>query len=100
MEGTPDLAEMVKMIMGNPELMAQISTIASKSNPPKDEPRVEEKEDSPISQEPPRTEFRGDKKGNRSRLVSAMKPYLSENRARAIESMLVVADILDGMKRG
>lgn len=100
MEGTPDLATMVKLIMDNPTIMEQISAMTGKraesEQPP--EPTVEERADARPSEistpEPQRSEA-----SNRSRLISAMKPYLSENRARAVESMLMVADILGGMKR-
>ena len=100
MEGTPDLATMVKLILDNPTIMEQISSMAGKrseSEPSADiaaEERTDTRPTEISAPEPQRSEA-----SNRSRLISAMKPYLSENRAKAVESMLMVADILGGMKR-
>ena len=42
----------------------------------------------------------GRKRSNRGRLLGSLKPYLSEKRASAIDTMISVADILDAMKGG
>ena len=38
------------------------------------------------------------KRSNRSQLLCAFKPYVSGERAKAIDSMLAIADILDMMR--
>jgi hypothetical protein len=97
MEGTPDLAKIVGAIMENPALMEQISSIAKGST--EKEPR--EAEDTPKTEQTAAVKEEpapAPKQSDRARLLRAMKPYLSESRARALDSMLVVADILDGMR--
>ena len=95
MEGTPDLASLVSAIMENPSLVEQISALAkstaSAPEPVADhaEPTVTQAQEIPVAQ--PR-------KKDRTQLLKAMKPYLSEGRARALDTMVMVADILEGMK--
>ena len=96
MEGTPDLASLVSAIMENPSLVEQISALArSTASAPEApavqdaEPTVSEKAEKPTA--PPRAK-------HRTQLLKPMKPYLSEGRARALDTMVMVADILEGMK--
>ena len=100
MDGTPDLATMVKLIMDNPTIMEQISAMAGKRSESEPSANIasEERADARTSEISTPVSQRSEA-SNRSRLISAMKPYLSENRAKAVESMLMVADILGGMKR-
>ncbi len=87
--------------MQNPSLIAEISDLV-KSNeaggPAEPEMQVsEEKKDEAekvMATEKPSVPI---KRARRKELLNAMKPYLSENRRSAIDSMSSILDILDVM---
>jgi hypothetical protein len=95
-----DLSRIVNLIMENPKLIEEIKSIAktdteSEENristdalPEKSEETVSETEESPS--ERPR-----DSKKRRNELLAALKPYVSKERSRAIDTMISIADILD-----
>ncbi len=93
----PDLSKVVSMIMENPSLVAQISEMArgmpSESTPESTEPN----ETAPAVAEAP---SRPRSSSNRSRLLGAMKPYLSKERGRAIDTMISIVEILEMTKGG
>lgn len=99
-----DLGKVVSLIMENPALIEQISALA-KQSPTQTEPKAEVSTEKPTEQvayqeEIPKatyTEAQGIK-STRSQLLGALKPYLSKERARAIDSMISIVDILDMMK--
>ena len=96
----PDLGKIISLIMENPKLIEEISSLAKGENEKKatpvlkESPPVEVKEEAPASAAPIQT------RRGRGELLSLLKPYLSEKRASAIESMLSVTDVLKMMKRG
>ena len=96
MSDTPDLSRIVNLIMENPSLIAEISALAkgdkesSESTADAPKPEAEAPASLPIFDAPVLT--RNEK---RQRLLSAMKPYLKDERSRAIDSILSVAEILD-----
>ena len=94
MSGTPDLSGIINLIMQNPALIEQISALA------KQKPEVE----ADITEEEPTSEQTATitdvrptppPKSNRRDLINAMKPYLSENRQIAIDSMSSILDVID-----
>ena len=99
-----DLSRVVNLIMENPRLIEEISALAkgggateTKKNEKDEEARTEV-----ITKEEPAsastyTEARP-QRSRRGELLGAMKPYLSKERAKAIDSMLTIVDILDMMK--
>lgn len=92
MADTPDLSRVINMIMENPSLVAQISAMAngiSEDKPPEDAPSETA---TPVIAEAQAPERHG---SNRARLLSAMKPYLSKERGRAIDTMISIAEILE-----
>ena len=101
MSEMPDLGKIVSLIMENPELISKIQGLANGGGdnntptPPADvQAEVAKEASTPI-------EVQGSSFGareKRNRLLGAMKPYLSSERAKAIDSMMSVADILDMMK--
>ena len=102
MSNTPDISRLVGLIMENPQLVEQISNLArAESNDNKESSeKVNANESTTVITEPaPSSDFER-KNSTRGELLRAMKPYLSESRGRAIESMLSIAGILDVMKRG
>ena len=97
MSDTPDLGKIVSLIMENPDLIARIQGLAKgeeAKEPPKPQ-RVEAEVATPMEASRPATI---DTKEKRNRLLCAMKPYLSSERAKAIDSVMSVAEILDMMK--
>lgn len=104
-EATPDLGRIVSLIMENPKLIEEISNMAKGrgadgSVPSENSAISEEKEavgavaDTAASPEIPTRSHEGK---NRSKLLGALKPYVSRERAQAIDSMLSIVEILDAM---
>lgn len=100
-DGKTDLAGLVSAIMEHPDLIEQISRLAGGGSTPEEKSEestapVEAPEEKvpraePVFSQPSRDE-------RRSRLLYALKPYLSEKRARAVDSMLTFGEIFDMMK--
>ena len=98
-----DLSKIVNLIMQNPELIEQIKRLGEKNEgapTPEDkdtstyEKESEEKEDVPTGAAIEKMHGRT----RRRELLCALKPYVSEERGRAIDSMMSIADILDVMR--
>ena len=96
MESTPDLSRIVNLIMQNPELIEQISALAKSDQTEEAHTEEEIKEDvetvADVSNTPKR-----DMRSHRHELLSAMKPYLSDGRRSALDSMSSILDIIDVM---
>ena len=102
MSDTPDLSKIVSVIMQNPALISEIAALANqtKTPPPEQtqdpeiaEETVAETVAAPERQSTPRA------RAHRKELLSAMKPYLSESRRGALDSMSSILDIIDVMIR-
>lgn len=101
-----DIGRIVGLIMENPQLIEQISNLAhQKSDTPhtenKAEPQMEHissEEKSAQASVPPTYLANDPTRGNRTQLLGALKPYVSEQRAKAIDSMISIADIIDMMR--
>ena len=97
----PDLSRIVGLIMENPRLIEEISSLMKKDaesgeDSPSDVAELPEitgkaAEDAPPSDTAERAQ-------RRSRLLGALKPYLSKERARAIDSMISISEMIDLMK--
>ena len=81
--------------MENPSLIAEISNLVKKEEP--SEPTETTTEVKPEISAPASVSIPS-AKSNRTQLLGALKPYLSEPRAKAIDSMMTIADIIDMMK--
>ena len=97
-DGTPDISRIIKLIMDNPKIIEEIGDmVKSEGKAPTEEavteasPKEAETVAIPTDVNP--------KSKNRRDLLYAMKPYLSEKRARAIDSMLSVAEVFTMLKR-
>ena len=100
MEATPDLSRIVGLIMQNPELIEQISSLAKESSKEEDNEVLEDKREKEVNEIPASVDIentRDDSRRRRRELLLAIKPYLSENRRTAIDSMSSILDILDVM---
>lgn len=108
MADTPDLSKIIGLIMENPDLIARIQGLAKGEASSTEEAKetavisdgastVEAPEANEGKAIPANSDYYGPKE-RRSKLLYAMKPYLSTERAKAIDSMLSVAEILDMMR--
>lgn len=99
MAGNPDISRIISLIMENPQLVEQISNLA-KGDSQQATPEVSSEEVQTVSVSADPSLDLDRKNNTRTQLLRAMKPYLSESRGRAIDSMLSISGILDAMKRG
>lgn len=97
-----DLSKIVGLIMENPGIIAQISELVRKGEP---EPSEEMTEPNPITEQTRPTEQapaaaapRESQRERRAALLCALKPYVSEKRAQAIDSMLTITEMIELMK--
>lgn len=93
--GEADLSKIVGLIMENPSLIAEIKALAEKEGgdaPKPDGPKEEPKAviASNETAAPPRSK--------RRELLSALKPYLSDERCKAVDQMISLGEILDMMR--
>ena len=107
MAETPDIGKIIGLIMENPSLIAEISALArrdgrdaadaasERETASKSEVTSVEADEPAVTSTPTENPARI----NRHRLLSAMKPYLSEGRCRAIDQMTSLGEILDAMRR-
>ena len=102
---TPDLSRIVGLIMENPKLIEEISSLVKNDSQSINNTeaitatpevnRENQMEETPILT----TKVDSARKKNRSELLSAFKPYVSTERAKAIDSMISIANVLDAMRR-
>ena len=85
--------------MQNPTLIEQIKSLADEKSVEKNEVETvaeEPRDTSPEETTAPRND--GGNKSKRRELLSALKPYLSNERSHAIDAMMSISDILDRVK--
>ena len=93
MADSVDLSKLVGLIMEDPELIEKISALAKSE----EKNGGVSKKEAPVLATP--TAVSSTKESNRARLMSAIKPYLSESRARAVDTILSVSEVF-GMIKG
>ena len=103
-----DLSKIVNLIMENPKLIEEIKNLsAEKGEPEALKPNNEEAKTSSENSESltsAAVTYDGSGSANginrirRKDLLLALKPYVSEERGRAIDSMMSIADILEMMR--
>ena len=99
-ERAPDLSRIVNLIMENPKLIEEISHLAdAKSQSEEDDAPVRNESEYTAAQVDMKSEGASDTRGRRQMLLSAIKPYLSKERAGAIDSMMSIVDIIEVMKQ-
>lgn len=99
----PDLSRIVNLIMENPKLIEEIKNLSSSENDSEEKGAVTEvvAEEAQTATETASSGAVRNESLNRIRrkdLLCALKPYVSEERGRAIDSMMSIADILDMMR--
>lgn len=104
--GFSDVSRIVSLIMENPKLIEEISNLARQSEsgeaPASDGAREEENatatptsSEATVASAPLPPQHRA---APRAQLLCALKPYVSKERANAIDSMLTISEILDMMR--
>ena len=101
-----DIGRVINLIMENPQLIEQISSLAKQSSPSVEAPAEDARENDVVTPKEeatptiaaPTYRSSGHSRGNRAQLLGALKPYVSEERAKAIDSMISIADILELMR--
>ena len=98
-----DISKIISLIMENPDIIEKIKSLSQSSEAPqseaenRDEARVNEDTSevkASVDREPG-----ADLKSRRKHLLFALKPYLSSERAKAIDSMVSISDILEIARR-
>ena len=99
-----DISKIVGLIMQNPSLIEQIKNLADSGGEEAnttpieaDAAENESPEGEAAVQSTPSVNTVGTK-SKRRELLSALKPYLSEERSHAIDAMMSISDILDMVK--
>ena len=94
-----DLSKIVGLIMENPKLIEEIRNLSSRASngesPPGEEealPRTSSESDAAVAPAENTARLK------RRELLSALKPYVSEGRGKAIDSVMSIVDILDMMR--
>ena len=98
-----DLSRIIGLIMENPKLIEEIKNLASKDKSEEEAAISEEnqaiaEEAIQASIEPSFAPSESLSRKKRRELLCALKPYVSEGRSKAIDSMMSIADILDMMR--
>lgn len=105
----PDLSRIVSLIMQNPDLIRQIEALAKDNS---ENTEADTQVSTPPLPAPEETEavsktahasvaVRGaDKREKRTRLLSALRPYVSEKRGKTIDTLLGAMDLWDLVGRG
>ena len=105
-----DLSKIVNIILENPKLVEEIrntvakSEVEDKTSEPRDIIASEEEtahNESEAQASVPVFEentYKDSRSKRRNDLLRAMRPYVSEERGKAIESMITIADILFAIK--
>ncbi|MBQ8321810.1 MAG: hypothetical protein IJX92_05545 [Clostridia bacterium] len=106
-EQTPDISRVIQLIMENPSLVQEISSLVKKDGASESNCAPEASEESSVVASEqitvpvttaPKIEYENPARRNRTQLLGAMKPYVSSERAKAIDSMMSIMDILEMMK--
>lgn len=94
--GEADLSRIVGLIMENPSLIAEIKALADGEE--REAAKPTGKKEEPESETPTMIEANAPPRSKRRELLSALKPYLSEERCKAVDQMISLGEILDMMR--
>ena len=94
-----DLSKVISLIMENPAIVEQIRNMveASEKKETNEEREAPKKATPTALSQNTYTESHTSKRNERLRAIS---PYLSEERGKAIETMITIADIITAAKKG
>ena len=94
-----DISKIVSLIMENPKLIEEIKNLAETEQ--KETGEVSQKEETvaeEITKPTAATTNENESRLRRKDLLCALKPYVSEERSKAIDSMMSIVDIIDMMR--
>ncbi len=102
MNDTPDLSKIVGLIMKNPALISEISKMASEAKESTDskEPTETISSAEPAAKLADPEAQRDTKFERRQRLLSAMRPYLKNERASALDTLTSILEVFHTVKGG
>lgn len=95
-----DLSRIVNLIMENPSLVEEIKGLAEKENTAIQSSESVAEAESAEMPTYKASEADTPRRARRTELLKALKPYISSERGKAIETMIGIADMLDMMRRG
>ena len=99
-----DLSRIVNLIMENPALIEQIKELANGTGGDETKDKIPNNSDHALidsaeaQEDYVQTGALASPRDRRRELLCALKPYVSEKRSHAIDSMLSIVDILDVMR--
>ena len=102
--GGLDVSKVISVIMENPKLIEEISRLSQGADSTGSQSTVSSEKEDPtslreeISAAVPTSNETAHRKSRRNELLCALKPYLNGERAKAIDSMMTIADILEVVK--
>ena len=94
MDNGMDISKLVELIMQNPDIVERIKSLKNES----DSVSVKEDSEPAIAEKTVLHKKRNTER--RGALLSALKPYLSEKRGKAIDTMISAIDVFDLIKGG
>ena len=94
-DGGMDLSRIVGLIMENPKLISEITELVREKGQTEEKPPAKEEAAPVIKQTPPPEPLPRER---RAAMLYALKPYVSEKRAQAIDSMITITEMIDMMK--
>jgi hypothetical protein len=100
---SPDLSRIVSLIMQNPDLIHQIENLAKQDANTKEEDTMDTKAPIPEAAESTQAAAVAQSTGSREkrmRLLSALRPYVSEKRSKTLDTLIGAMDIFDLIGRG
>ena len=102
---SPDLSRIVSLIMQNPDLIRQIENLAKQDAPPESdsEARTEEAPPITVAEESVPAAIPAHSLGTRekrTRLLCALRPYVSEKRSKTLDTLIGAMDIFELIGRG
>lgn len=100
-----DISKIIGIIMENPDIIERIKSLADNESSRNEEklsevsvPTVQNEEKSEPASATRATYAKLQSKQRRRELLSALKPYVKSERAKAIDTMLSIVDVIDVMK--
>ena len=96
MSNGTDISKLVELIMSDPDLMNRIKSLKEGSERDDEDRKIEPT----IADATREIHSKGGHKGRRGALLCALKPYLSKDRGKAIDTMLTALEVFDLIKGG
>ena len=93
-----DISRVISLIMENPRLIEEIKGLVDKDGGSGDDAAAAMPPDEPKEMPVPSSEPIARPKRRRQELLEALKPYISDERRKAVESFVTIAEILDMMR--